>query len=387
MKMRGFEAVFLASLVTAPLPAVAQNVPLAAEPTPTVAELPSHYPASYVFVHDLNFQSLVDGRVAVVDVDAPSAALKGQFSAAQLSVMLASARKSELYVAETYYSRLNRGERTDVITVLDKKTLSPTGEIILPGGKRGQFVTMPNAFQFTNGEKWGLVFNFTPGSSVTVVDLDTRKVLGDIDLPGCSLIYPTGERGFMSLCADGTMTSIALDAAGKLAGTTTSEAFNDIDGDPIFMAPALVGQTAWFVTFRGAFRAIDLSQASARDLGGFTLAGEKSDVGEWRPSGWQVISASPDGKLFVLMNPAGKEGSHKDGGSEIWVVDPVKKARIARWPLRNPTVSIEVTAEQIPSLVAARHDGALDIYDAASGSFKRTIPHVGNNPMTMAASR
>ncbi len=386
MIMRGSAAILLASFFAA-VPSAAQNAPLAEEATPSVQELPDHYPASYVFVHDLNFQSLVDGRIAVVDVAAPDRGYKGQFTAAQLGVMIASARKSELYVAETYYSRLNRGERTDVITIWDKKSLSPTGEIILPGGKRGQFVTLPNSFQFTNGEKWGLVFNFTPASSVTVVDLEKRMVLVDIDLPGCSLIYPTGERGFMSLCADGTMTSIALDTDGTLAGTTTSEVFNDIDGDPMFMTPAMIGRTAWFVTFKGAFRGVDLSQASARDLGGFSLAGEKSDAGEWRPGGWQVISASADGQLFVLMSPAGKEGSHKDGGSEIWVVDPAKKSRTARWPLRNPAVSIEVTAEPKPSLVAARHDGSLDIYDAASGTFQRTIQKVGNSPMAMAASR
>ena len=39
--------------------------PLPEEPVPTVSELPDRYPASWVFVHDLHFNSLPDGRAAL----------------------------------------------------------------------------------------------------------------------------------------------------------------------------------------------------------------------------------------------------------------------------------------------------------------------------------
>lgn len=360
---------------------------LPSEPIPSVVELQAQYPASWVYVQDLHFNSLPDGRAAIVDVAADVRAFKGQVPVAQFGTLLPATTKPEIYVAETFFSRMTRGERTDVITIWDKATLKTKGEIVLPGGKRGQFVTLRNSFQLMNGEKWALLFNFTPGSSVSVIDLDARKILNEIDLPGCSLVYPTGARGFMSLCADGTMTSIELDADAKVVTSSTSKTINDIDHDPMFMTPAMVGKTAWFATFKGNIHGIDLTNAKARDLGVFQMPREKTAEGEWRPGGWQVISADAAGRIYVLMNPAGKEGSHKDGGSEVWVVDPAKKQRVARIPLQNAAVSVEVTAQSMPLLVASRTDGSLDVYDATSGAFQRTLAQVVHDPMTMTASR
>lgn len=379
----------LAVLMVSASAASAQDYPqpLPEEPVPTVAELPVRYPESWVFVHDLHFNSLPDGRAAIVDVAAESNHLRGQIPIAQFGNILPSTTRGEIYVGETFYSRLTRGERTDVITIWDTKTLAPKGEIVLPGGKRGLFVTLRNSLQLTNDEKWALVFNFTPGSSVTVVDLDGRKILSDIDLPGCSLAYPTGPRGFTSLCADGTMTSVALGADGKAGPAVTSQAFNDIDNDPLFMTPAMVGRTGWFVSFKGNLRAIDFSGAAARDLGGFAIPPQAGGEPQWRPGGWQVISADRAGLLYVLMNPKGGEGTHKDGGAEAWVIDPKAKTLVRRIALKNHSVSIEATQQQKPLLVASRPDGSLDVYDAASGAFVRTIVSVAHDPMTMTAAR
>lgn len=61
------------------MPAMAETYaqPLAAEPIPATATLPAAYPQSWIYVHDLNFNSLIDGRAAIVDVAADSNALKG----------------------------------------------------------------------------------------------------------------------------------------------------------------------------------------------------------------------------------------------------------------------------------------------------------------------
>ena len=146
-----------------------------------------------------------------------------------------------------------------------------------------------------------MIFNFTPGSSITVVDLDGHKIISEIELPGCSLVYPTGQRGFASLCADGTMTSIALDTQGKASATVTSDPFNDIDNDPLFMTPTMVGQTGWFISFKGNLRAIDFSGEAAKVLGSFAIPVQAGGTTEWRPGGWQVISSDGKGLIYVLM--------------------------------------------------------------------------------------
>jgi methylamine dehydrogenase heavy chain len=360
--------------------------PLAEEPIPNVLSLPETYPASWIMVHDFNFNALVDGRGLVVDTASPAEPIKGMVQIAQFGNVLLSRNKPEIYTAETYYSRLSRGERTDVITIWDKSTLKPKGEIILPGGKRHQQVTYKNNFQFTNDEKWALVSNFTPAQSVTVVDLEGRKVLGDIDLPGCSMIYPTGARGFTTFCADGTLTTLQLGADGKLAKTVTSKPVIDIDKQPLFAMPAMVGKTAWFVSYHGLLRGFDLSGEVAKPMGKDFEVG-KADGGtpEWRPGGWQVIASDATGKLYVLMSPSGREGSHKDGGTEVWVMDPVKKTRLARFPLQGVGGSIDVTREAKPRLVVARTDSVIDIYDAETGAFIHTLgTSVAFSPLTLS---
>lgn len=361
--------------------------PLATEPLGTSAALPEKYPTNWIFVQDLHFMSLLDGKAAIIDITAENNNLKGQIPVAQFGNLTPSTTKPEIYVGETFYSRLTRGERTDVITIWDTRTLSPKGEIVLPGGKRSQSVTIKNSLQLTNDEKWALVFNFTPGASVTVVDLEARSILGDIEIPGCSQVYPTGARGFSALCADGTVTSVVLDEKGAAVKTVSSKPFNDIDKDPMFMMPAMVGKTAWFATFLGNFKAIDLSGDVAKVAGGFSIKKPEGGDPEWRPGGWQVIASDASGLLYVLVSPHGHNGSHKDGGDAVWVVDPAKKALLRSIALKNHAISVEVSREEKPSLIASRADGFLDIYDPVTGNLVRSIGGVASDPMTMTAVR
>lgn len=381
-------ATVLTLLAASPALSADFPLPLPVEAIPAVETLAANWRSSWMLVHDMNFTSLLDGRLVVIDTAANTHNLKGVMPAAQFASFAASAVRSEVYVAETFYSRLTRGERTDVLTIYDRATLLPKGEVVLPGGKRGQFVSTKNALQLTNGDAWALVVNFTPASSVTVVDLAARKLLTEIDLPGCSMVYPVGPRGFATLCADGTMTTIALAADGKIATSKTGTAFNDIDKDPMFMMPAMVGTTAWFATFLGNIRGIDMAGPMATEKPKFALGTAEGASPQWRPGGWQVITADTAGRLYVLMSPNGKEGSHKDGGSEVWVVDPASKKRLNRIKLVAPGISIEATAEAQAGLVVARPDGVLDVYDAATGTLRRSLGGaIAISPFTMAAVR
>jgi len=277
--------------------------PLPVEEVPSVQSLPPLYPKDWVLIQDFHFNALIDGRLAIVDTKSPDLPLKGTLRAAQFANVLYSRSKNEIYTSETFYSRLTRGERTDAITIWDTATLQPKGEIVLPGGKRQQSVTYTGVFQFTNAEKWALVANFTPAQSVTVVDLDGRKVLGEIDLPGCTHIYPTGNRGFSSLCADGSMISVPLDENGSVASSETIANVQDIDKQPLFGMPAMVGRTAWFVSYYGELRGFDLSGDVARPTGSASVGTASGGDPEWRPGGWQVIASDAKGLLYVLMTP------------------------------------------------------------------------------------
>jgi methylamine dehydrogenase heavy chain len=359
--------------------------PLPEETLPSVTELPVNWPKSWVLIHDLNFASILDGKLALVDTRSADRPLKGLVRAAQFANELVAQDRGEIYTAETFYSRLTRGERTDAITIWDMKTLQPKGEIVLPGGKRQLSVTYPNVFQFTNGGKWALVANFTPAQSITVVDLEGRKVLGEIDLPGCTQIYPSGQRGFSSLCADGSIFSVTLDEKGQAASSSSVARVQDIDRQPLFGTPAMVGRTAWFVSYYGVVQGIDLAGPVARPLpGAFSVGKAEGGAPQWRPGGWQVIASDAKGLLYVLMSPNGKEGSHKDGGTEVWVIDPLKKMRLSRIALKGQGLAIAVTREDAPQLIVARADGVIDVHDAATGAFVRTLgARVAANPIVI----
>ena len=105
------------------------------DPINMVEKLPSTYPDTWVYAHDTNFYALADGKVVIVDVASENHNYKGSLGVGQFGSFLPSSTRSELYAAETFYSRRLRGERTDVITIYDKENLSPIDEIVLPGGE------------------------------------------------------------------------------------------------------------------------------------------------------------------------------------------------------------------------------------------------------------
>jgi len=118
----------VASLCISALVAVtSSHAELPAEPIPNIAAISPDYPDSLIFVHDANFDALIAGRVILVDVAPETHNYKGALDAAQFPSFTESAVRSELYVAETFYSRGTRGVRTDVVTIYDKEHLQPIG--------------------------------------------------------------------------------------------------------------------------------------------------------------------------------------------------------------------------------------------------------------------
>lgn len=361
--------------------------PLPVESTPHVLSLPRQYPADWMFLHDVHFASLMDGRLALVDLAASNANLKGQVPASQLAGFLVAPQRGELYVAETFHSRGTRGQRTDVITIYDMTTLAPTGEIALPTGKRGQFIPLKTTFQRSADERHAFVFNFTPAASVTVIDLGQRRVLSEVDLPGCALVYPIDAGGFATLCADGTLSTIRLSQEGNVIEQTQSERFNDIDRNPLFMFHATIDGIAYSPTYLGEVRPIDLRGERANALPAWPLVTPQEKASGWRPSGWQVVSSDATNRLYVLMQPDGSEGSHKQGGTEVWVYDVAARQRTQRIELQDRSVSIEVTQGKNPRLVAARGP-VIDIYDARTGQLQRSLgAQIAHDPMVLHAVR
>ena len=378
----------LAALVVLAGLVVGADPPLPTEPIPAVAQLPASS-EHWLYAHDAAFYSLTSGKVILVDVGAESRNVLGLIGAAQFPSFRQSAERGELYVAESFFARGTRGAQTDVLTVYDAASLALSGEVLLPGTKRMQVVPQKAALQVTRGGDFALVFNFTPASSVTVVDLARREVVNEIALPGCMLTYPFGPAGFVTLCGDGSLLGVVLNGEGQVVREHRTGRFNDIEGDPMFMKAGWVGETAYFPTFGGWVQPIDLGGEEPMPLEKWRLESDLPETPKGaKPSGWQVISTDATGRLYVLMRENAGLGEHKFGGETVWVVDPGGPEVTDIVRLDAPAVSIEATRASEPLLAVTNADMQLDVYDPASGRKVRTIGGWGPAmPLSLHAAR
>lgn len=359
-----------ASLASA---AVAEEVKI--DTIGNVATLPSDYPEHWVFAHDGAFMHMMNGHYMVLDPSAETGPeqYKGMVDASFISSFAQSKSRNEFYVIETFYSRVNRGKRTDVVTIYDPATLSPKTEIILPEDKL-RMNSMPEKYagQVIN-DKFLVITNMSPATSFTVVDLDTRKVVSTIDTPGCVLSYPTGKMGFSAICADGGLTTFILDDAGQLAKKEQGKPFFDPINKPVFEKPVVINGQAYFIGFESEVYNVDLTGELPKVGEKWSLLSEE-DKG-WRPGGWQLNAHDDQGRLYILMHPEGYNGSHKDGGKELWVFDPKAKKRLAKIPLKTWGVSVAATHGEKPYVLVTNAEMQVDVYQ--DDKYVRTLDAFG----------
>lgn len=341
--------------------------------THTTANLPPWQP-HWVFVIDTNFPYLVANKATLLDGNAMS--VRGMISMGYLAHIEIAPDAREIYVAETFYSRLTRGERTDVVTIYDAKTLLPSGEVVIPP-KRFLGVTKRNTTGLTADGQFLLVYNLAPGNSVSVVDLKKRRFVGEFETPGCAFVYPTGPRRFVMICADGSLLGVNLDNEGRVRSTTRTERIFDPEKDPVFEHVALLGSKLLLVSYKGRVYEVDGAMTPPRLVRSFELPREG-----FRPGGWQLVAAHPNGFLYILVHRGG-DWTHKNPGEEVWVINLREAKRVDRISLVAPASSIYVTQDPRPLLLALSGSGFVQVYGAFSGRYLGKIDQVGVSPLVM----
>lgn len=394
-------------LVLLPGAAAAQAAaPVPPEPVGRVLALPPPTPHR-VWIADLLFR-----RSALFDAD--TGAMLGMLSAGVGVIALDFApERGEIYLAQTYYSRGSRGERTDVVTVYDDRTLAPVAEVEIPPRRADYVHAVASSGLLGDGRHW-VVFNATPATSVSVVDVAARRFVAEIGTPGCTQVHPVGRRRFAMLCGDGTLLQVRLGPDGALAERLRSERFFDPLRDPVIEKGVRLGDRWLFVSFAGVVHEVDLSGTVPRFAEPWPLFAEAE-----REEGWQVGGTVPvalhvaTGRLYVLVHRGGP-GGHKDPGREIWVYELESRRRVLQVPVHNvvgafvaqqmgvadglgawlarrlvpnPGVdSILVTPDDAPILVtASRSAGSVAVHDALTGAHLRDVHEVGLAPGLLQA--
>jgi methylamine dehydrogenase heavy chain len=343
-----------------------------------VETLPAPSP-HWLWVNDMVFAHMTDGRAHLIDGD--TGKYLGQLNTGfAYSRLILSADGATIYSPETYFSRGTRGERHDVVSYYDAKTLEPTGETPVPPKHSSNLAVSGNS-QLTDDGRFLVIYFFNPGQSVGVVDVVTRKWVGEIETPGCALVYPVAERAFFSLCADGAVQLINLDETGALSKQRRIEKVLAVDKDPVDEEPVRYKGNWLFTSFAGKIVPVSASadSVSAGEPWWLTTAAERA--AQWRPGGHQKTSLSPAlNRLYVLMRRGGPD-THKDPAEEVWVYDLATHARVQRIHLKGQSTSILVSRDDKPQLYTAFLGGSdIGIYDARSGAHLRTIHEVATTP-------
>jgi methylamine dehydrogenase heavy chain len=371
----------VAVLLPGALAAATPPPPLPAERL-TVQQLPpsSHH---WVYVFDDAFANEIDMRVHLYDGD--HYRRLGQIDAGYYASFNLSPDGATTAVATTYFARGSRGARTDVVEFTDNHTLTVTGEIVLPP-KRAQTLPTPFNLAYSGDARLLYVSYVTPAASFGVLDPAKKTVLGEIDTAGCVLVIPSGSYRVSSICESGRLLTVSLDAAGKESGRAMSEAFFDADRDPVFVQGIATAKGYAFLSFLGQVHEIDFSGEQPRISAPWSLL-TAAEQGVWRPGAEQVGALHiGSGRLYVPMHRGG-EGTHKDGGTEIWVFDMASHKRVARFPMATRgltrVMAVQVSQDEAPLLFATTDSAQLAVIDAHDGQIRHVEKRFGQTPWQM----
>ena len=357
----------------------AHAAPAAGQDTPPVlqSETAAVTPFPGLTPHELVYSAMdaiAPAGIRIIDGD--TAKLVGTVYSSEYANFAWAPDNRTLYVSETYWTLGNRGKREDVLSIYGGPTLKNEGEIALPG----RMISDPktHTFALSPDGHYAYDYSFQPAPSVSVIDLKQRKMLTSVEIPGCGLVFPFGERGFASLCGDGSLAVADADAKGQYS-VHRGKRFFDIMSDPVFDESVTdrASGLALFITYDGWIHPVHLGDQprfeapwSIEVAAGLSPA--TSQVGQitWRPGG-QVVAAYQEGsgRLFVLMHE-GHPWSSEQAGSQIWVLDVRQHRLLNRFDVPQSATLVAVTQDGKP-LLFALSDGWLWVMDADSGAVLR----------------
>lgn len=397
-------------VATLPSPAPAD---LAPEVPGEIERLAKPFDPHWIWVTDLFLE-----RVALVDLDS------GRFlglvnSGYGPALALFPKSRSEMYLPATYFSRRFRGERTDVLEVWDIETLSFVAEIELPSKRAIDSFALGHA-ALTDDDRFAAVLNWTPATSLSIVDVERRTLAGEVPIPGCSLAFAAGPRRLLSLCGDGAALAVHLDNDGALSDVRRSVPFFDPATDPVTEKAVRFRDQWLFASFAGMIHAVDVSGPDLAFPLPWSLLSDADRADAWQVGGLQYLAVhEPSGRLYALVHRGGPDG-HKEPGEEVWVYDIERRERVARIPLRHPGLAIygevidigndwiwpfnglfdwfldsvvpplvthiQVTRDDEPLLfTASQFTGSIGVYDARSGEMIRRVQPTGWTSETLYA--
>jgi methylamine dehydrogenase heavy chain len=283
--------------------------------------------------------------------------------------------RGEVYAAESYWSRLYRGKREEVLTVYDITTLSPVAEIDIPD-KIAEVTGDINIGLMGNG-RHVVVYNMTPAQSVSVVDVESRNFAAEISTPGCGMIMPVNDASFLMVCGDGSVQLIRLSDDGTESKRVRSRKFFSVDDDAVFDVAARTRDGWLLVSHAGLAYEVSVDGAKISVSKPWSMVSDAERKELWRPGGYGLLTVHRSSNLAFILMHQGKVDTHHEPGTELWIFDIDKRRRVKRWVLDKPWGNILVLQGERPRLIAHTDGGELQVYDALQQRLERTIAEPG----------
>ena len=371
---------FLAPSVLALATCLAMSAAHAELPTESIGETVLPFPPSphRAYIVDVEFENFIAGRVTVVDPEQKK--MLGMVSTGFVAPSTLSHDEKTLYSADTFYSRGTRGVRTDVLTAWDTSNLRPKWEVEIPA-KRASILTQKYALGASSDDRFVYIYNFTPSTSVTVVDTQEKKVASEIAISGCVLNYPVGKRAFASLCGDGQLQITKIGDDGKEVGRSQTPFF-DPNKEKLNERGLAVGETYFFVTTDGMVKPVDVSGDKPKMLPSWSLTTDEERKKGWGTGGWQLMAVAPKlNRMYVLMHEEHSAGKWEDPSPFIWVYDLKTQKKIGTLEAPKPVWSLHATTDDKPLLLGTDIEGGLQIFDLKTGKYNGAMDKIAKTPI------
>ncbi len=342
-----------------------------------IAVLPPPH-SKRVYMIDPIFMHIIKTKYIIIDGE--KGQIEGMLDGGLTGNLFVSEDQTKLYIFNTFYSKLVRGERSDYLSVYDAKTLNPIEDILIPP-KRMLSIPKMNSFGISANKEILYYMNLTPATGVGFINLKEQKYIGETSVPNCNQIFPHGDSDFTMLCSNGSLLTLNVSDMNNIQ-RSMSKPFFDVVNDPVFEHSAFDKKRGivYFLSYDGLVYKTKLG--STPEVGKpWSIVTDSEKKAGWRPGGWQVADVHYDwNRMYVIMHK-GQKWTHKTPGEEIWVFDLNTNRKIQTIKTKIHAYSIRVSQDRNPYLFSTTPEhGSLSTFDARTGRLIRIMEKVGETP-------
>ncbi len=349
---------------------------LAAPPAP---RLPAQRP---IYIVDPDFgNGAILSRIIAVDPDAGKRTVGGK-ETRHLPEMALSPDGRRMYVAETYRTRVTRGETRDVLSVYDRAT----GELLIddvPVQGRLKYKAYPlgEPFLFLS-EDGSRLFVMKYGdpdvrrTRLASFDAETLRLLHEGPYPRCGWRVEVMVDRWVCVNSTGserTGVSVSLDAVDPRTGVLLEQILSIPEaGTEYTLSFARVGQTLFLVNRDGTVNVVDLGDYES-------VGRSKLDLPAGRKTSHSSFRVSPDGKrLYLGFDESGP--SYNGLADEIWVFDAETGRQMANIDLAHDVTHFTLSAEGDRLYAVSPSARSLMVYDARTYEELAVLSDLGGSP-------